>query len=131
MKNIVLVFLVMLLGAGIAVSQEKKGPELKWALERYDYGTVYLDDMPETKMDIKFTNDGNEPLVLSNVRACCGTRVHNWPRQPIMPGEEGIIQIEFRLAPRAQRISRTVTVTSNTEPTTSIFRIIGQVEERN
>lgn len=130
MKNIVLLLLSIILGISAAISQDKKGPELKWNLVRYDYGTVYLDDMPETKLDIKFTNEGNEPLVLSHVRACCGTRVHTWPREPIMPGDEGTIQIEFRLAPRAQRISRTVTVTSNADPATSIFRIVGEVAER-
>lgn len=130
MKNIVVLFIVMFVGAGIAASQEKKGPQLKWEMERYDYGTVYLDDLPETKLDIKFTNEGKEPLILSNVRACCGTRVHSWPRQPILPGEEGTISIEFRLAPRAHRISRTVTATSNADPNTSIFRIVGEVAER-
>lgn len=130
MKNIIVVFLFILFGAGVALSQEKKGPQLKWELERYDYGSFYIDEAPETKLDIKFKNEGNEPLILSNVRACCGTRVNSWPRQPIMPGEEGTIQIEFRLAPRAHRISRTVTVTTNADPSTSIFRIIGEVLER-
>ena len=130
MKNIVLFFLAAFIGLNIAKSQEKDGPVLKWEISRYDYGTVYVDDLPETKLDIKFTNDGNEPLVLSHVRACCGTRVHRWPREPIMPGEEGVIQIEFRLAPRAHRISRTVTVTSNANPGTTMFRIIGEVVER-
>ncbi len=107
------------------------GPELSFSLERLDYGTVYTDEMPETKVDIEFSNSGTAPLLLSGVRACCGTRVLSWPREPLMPGEKGTITIEFRLAPRAQRISRTVTVSSNdTKSPTSIFRIIGQVEER-
>lgn len=130
MKNVVIVFLFMILGAGIASSQEKEGPQLSWEMEKYDYGTVYLDELPETKLDIKFTNDGTEPLILSQVRACCGTRVHKWPRQPILPGEDGVITIEFRLAPNPQRISRTVTVTSNTDPNTSIFRVVGEVVAR-
>jgi hypothetical protein len=129
-KNILVVFLVMLFGMGVAISQEKKGPQLKWDIERYDYGTVYLDDLPETKIDIKFKNDGDEPLLLSQVRACCGTRVNSWPREPIMPGDEGTIQVEFRLAPRPHRISRTVTVNTNAQNSTSIFRIVGETVER-
>lgn len=112
-------------------AEDKKGPLLEFEKSRHDYGTVYLDDMPETKMAINFSNTGDEPLVLSNVRACCGTRVTQWPREPILPGEEGTINIEFRLAPRPQRISRTVTVTyNNTERPTQTFRITGQVVER-
>lgn len=130
MKNVLVLLIFVLLGMGVAASQEKKGPQLTWDIEKYDYGTVYTDEMPETKLDVKFTNDGTEPLILSNVRACCGTRVHEWPRQPIMPGDEGTIKIEFRLAPNAQRISRTVTVTSNAEPKTAIFRVVGELKNR-
>ncbi len=130
MKNTIIVILFVLLGAGVAASQEKKGPQLKWELERYDYGTVTVDNMPETRIDIKFTNDGTEPLILSNVRACCGTRVIEWPRQPVMPGQQGVIKIEFRLSPVPQRISRTVTASTNADPNTSIFRIVGEVIER-
>jgi hypothetical protein len=130
MKNIVFIFMAMLMGVGVAISQENKGPQLKWELDRYDYGTVYLEDLPETKLDIKFKNDGDEPLVLSQVRACCGTRVNSWPREPVMPGDEGTIQVEFRLAPRPHRISRTVTVNTNAQNATSIFRIVGEVVEK-
>lgn len=112
-------------------AEDKKGPLLEFENSRHDYGTIYLDDMPDTKMAINFSNTGDEPLVLSNVRACCGTRVTQWPREPILPGDEGTINIEFRLAPRPQRISRTVTVTyNNTERPTQTFRITGQVVER-
>jgi hypothetical protein len=130
MKNVVIVFLFVLLGAGIASSQEKKGPQLKWEMEKYDLGTIYLDDLPDSKMDIKFTNDGTEPLILSGVRGCCGTRIHSWPRQPIMPGQEGILKIEFRIAPNVQRVNRTITVTTNADPNTSVFRIEGEVVQR-
>lgn len=111
--------------------EERKGPQLTFEQSRYDYGTIYVDDIPETKLDIKFSNTGDEPLILSNVRACCGTRVTSWPREPIMPGEEEVIKIEFRLAPRPQRISRSVTVNYNhPERPTERFRITGQVVER-
>lgn len=114
-----------------ANADDKKGPQLTFENERYDYGTVYLDDMPETRLAIKFTNTGDEPLVLSHVRACCGTRVTQWPREAIMPGEEGVINIEFRLAPRPQRISRTITATYNNEEQPSkTYRIMGQVVQR-
>ncbi len=125
-------FLVLLLILSISINAgEKKGPEFTYENDRYDYGVIYLDDMPETKLDIKFTNTGDEPLILSGVRACCGTRVNYWPQEPIMPNEEGVIKVEFRLAPRPHRISRTVIVTSNMETNNRhIFRIMGQVKEK-
>lgn len=129
-KKISLIGLMLIFGMSL-FAQDNKGPEFKWEEDFYDYGTIYLDDLPETKLDIKFSNTGNEPLVLTNVRACCGTRVREWPREPIMPGEEGTIKIEFRLAPRPQRISRMVIATSNMhENNNHIFRIRGEVTYR-
>ncbi len=113
------------------VVEKTNGPELKFDNPAHNYGTAYVDSMPNTKLAIPFTNSGSQPLVLSNVRACCGTRVTQWPREPIAPGEKGVVNIEFNLAPRAQRISRTVTVTSNSETNpTAVFRIQGEIVER-
>ncbi len=136
MKRLILVLTVLFAWSATGLhadepESEKKGPQFQFEQSRFDYGTIYVDDMPETKMDIKFSNVGDEPLILSNVRACCGTRVTSWPREPIMPGEEEVIKIEFRLAPRPQRISRSVTVNyNNPERPTERFRITGQVVER-
>lgn len=130
MKNLAFIFMAMLMGVGVAISQESNGPKLKWEQDRKDYGTLYVDDLPKTQLAIKFTNEGNQPLIVSQVRACCGTRVTSWTREPIMPGQEGVIQVEFMLSPRPHRISRTVTATTNSENPTSIFRIVGEVAER-
>jgi len=112
-------------------SDTPKGPVLTFDKPSHDYGTIYVDDMPEFKLAVSFTNSGSQPLILSSARACCGTQVLAWPREPINPGEKGTVDIQFRLAPRAQRISRTVTLTSNSETNpTAVFRVIGEVVER-
>ncbi len=110
---------------------EKGGPVLTFEIPAYDYGTVYTDDLPETKLAIVFENTGDEPLVLTNVRACCGTRVTHWPKEPVMPGLTDTINIEFRLAPSPHRIRRSVVASSNcTESNNKIFRITGEVVQR-
>ncbi len=123
--------LIAMVFTAAADENEKKGPVLTFENSRHDYGTVYVDDLPDGNLEIRFSNTGDEPLVISNVRACCGTRVRDWPREPIMPGEEETIEVSFRLAPRPQRISRSVTVNyNNEERPTERFRIVGQVVER-
>jgi len=132
-KTLLIVAAILTMGAfsSVADENEKKGPVLEFEKSRQDYGTVYVDDLPDGNLEIKFTNTGDEPLVISNVRACCGTRVTDWPREPIMPGDEETIEVSFRLAPRPQRISRTVTVNYNNEERPTVrYRIVGQVVER-
>ncbi len=125
------VLLTVMVFSTAAEENEKKGPVLTFENDQQDYGTVYVDDLPDGNLVIKFANTGDEPLVINNVRACCGTRVMSWPREPIMPGEEETIEVSFRLAPRPHRISRTVTVNyNNEERPTQRYRIVGQVVER-
>jgi hypothetical protein len=115
-----------------AIAQEAtSGPKITFDPPSHNYGTVYVDDLPDTNLDISFTNTGDIPLTLTNVRACCGTRVLSWPKEPVAPGKEGMITVQFRIAPRAQRISRTVTLTySDPDPKNVIYRITGEVVER-
>ncbi len=125
------VLLTVMVFSTAAEENKKKGPVLTFENDQQDYGTVYVDDLPDGNLVIKFANTGDEPLVINNVRACCGTRVMSWPREPIMPGEEETIEVSFRLAPRPHRISRTVTVNyNNEERPTQRYRIVGQVVER-
>jgi len=132
MKKLFILLVIATTIAALPSSLKANGPAIDFTLERIDLGTLYADQLPEFRYNIEFTNNGNAPLVLTAVRACCGTRVVSWPQEPVNPGQKGTIQIDFRLSPRAQRVNRTVTVSSNdpNEPT-SIFRIVGQIVDRS
>lgn len=109
------------------------GPELSFDNERQNYGSFPVDSMPDGNwfyLDIPFTNTGSAPLLVTSVRACCGTHVQNYPQEPISPGESGTIKVRFRLHPRPQNISRSVTVQSNcSKRQTQVFRITGKITQ--
>jgi hypothetical protein len=130
-KTSIFTVIFLAIGLSLAPAQEKGGPRLVFEKEREELGTLYTDALETFEKTIEFTNEGDAPLVLTNVRGCCGTRVTQWPRSPINPGEKGVINIVFRLAQRPHRVNRTVTVTSNdaTSPS-SIYRMVGEVVER-
>ncbi len=131
MKKVILSSALLMIFSFILIAGKEKGPVLTFETPTHDYGTVYTDDLPETTLAIVFENTGNEPLVLTNVRACCGTRVTDWPREPVMPGLTDTINIEFRLVPRPHRIRRSVVASSNcSESNNKIFRITGEVVQR-
>lgn len=65
------------------------------------------------KVEIKVINKGNAPLVINAVEGCCGTNIKEWPKAPILPTKSAIIKVEFRIEPRPQVISRTITIKSN------------------
>jgi hypothetical protein len=128
MKRAIIFFCVLVFGTTMLMGQAA-GPKFTYSKDVIDLGTLYADELDLTKIDIEFSNQGNQPLVVSQVRGCCGTRVTKWTTEPVNPEGKGTISIEFRLAPRAQNISRTVTATSNDPASNTIIRIIGKVVE--
>jgi hypothetical protein len=112
-------------------AQEKQGPQLTFSTPGHDYGTIYFDDVNVKTLEIEFYNTGNAPLLLDNVRACCGTVVTRWTHEPVLPGEMGTIEVRFRVANRPHNISRVVSVDSNSGDTTRHrFRITGRAIQR-
>ncbi|TVQ93681.1 MAG: DUF1573 domain-containing protein [Bacteroidetes bacterium] len=128
-KRIPVFVFCLLLSAGL-FSQEKNSAKLKFEKDIEPLGTLFIHELETQKLEIEFENEGDEPLILSYVRGCCGTRIKSWTKEPVMPGEKGKIEIEFRLAPRPHRISRTVSVMSNDPEGMKVFRITGEVAEQ-
>lgn len=107
--------------------ESEGGAEITFETEVIDYGTI-----PQNADGVrmfKFKNTGNAPLIISNATGSCGCTVPSWPKQPINPGEEGVIKVKYatnRLGP----INKSVTVTSNTSNPTTVLRIKGNVIEK-
>ncbi len=129
MKTISLLFIALFVGV-FTFAQDNQGPVISFDRELHDYGTILTDSVPEGKLSFIIYNTGTEPLVLSNVRACCGTRVNDYTKEPVAPADSGFVEVEFRIVPRPHRIRRTVTVQSNAvNRQTAILRIQGEVAE--
>jgi hypothetical protein len=101
-------------GAGIAF--EKKS---------FDFGKVK--DGEKVTHEFKFTNNGTEPLIISNATATCGCTVPEYPKTPIAPGESGVIKVVFNSAGKMGLQNKVVSVTSNTTPTLTEVYLTGEV----
>lgn len=129
MKSL-LTLIFALLATGLVFSQTQQGATIAFDRELHDFGQMSSEDLPEGKISFMIYNQGDQPLVLSTVRACCGTRVNDYTREPIAPSDSGYVEVEFRIVPHPHRIRRTVTVQSNaTNRQTAILRIQGEVVE--
>ena len=90
----------------------------------HDYGT--LEKGGDGNCVFTFTNKGQKPLVLSNVRASCGCTVPQWPREPIAPGKEGEIKVKYNTN-IGGTFNKSITVNSNAANNMIRLRIKGQV----
>ncbi|NVO10599.1 MAG: DUF1573 domain-containing protein [Bacteroidales bacterium] len=114
MKRI-LFSLVFITVATLSVSAQNKGAFITTKPDTVKLGEIGLNDLSDEngKVQISVINTGNQPLILNEVTGCCGTNIKEWPKAPILPGKSGLIKVEFRIEPRPQVISRTVTIKSN------------------
>ena len=86
------------------------GPKIQFVSLVHDYGT--LEKGADGKCEFTFTNTGNEPLILSNVRASCGCTTPSWTQKPVMPGQQGTIDVKYNTN-NVGGFTKTITVTSN------------------
>lgn len=75
----------------------------------------------------KFKNTGRSPLIISNATATCGCTVPEVPKEPILPGKEGVIKVVFNSTGKEGMQDKVVTVTSNANPTVSTVHLVGEV----
>ena len=131
MKKVIYLLGIMLLMAGAVKAQDKKaqnGPEIEFEKVVHDYGDVPFNGNGEC--EFRFTNTGNEPLLIQKPKSSCGCTIPSWPKEPILPGESEVIKVTYRTN-RAGNINKTVTVTSNAiKNSTVVLRIKGRVLEQ-
>jgi hypothetical protein len=78
--------------------------------------------------NFKFTNTGNNDLIISDARGSCGCTVPEWPKEPIKAGKSADIKVVFDSKGKVGEQSKTVTITANTEPGNTVIMIKGTVE---
>jgi hypothetical protein len=87
----------------------------------HDFGVIR--DSKKVYTKFRFTNTGKEPLMILSAEGSCGCTVPSWPKEPIAPGESNIIEISFDPGGKSGEQSKIVTITSNSEPSTTILTI--------
>ena len=128
MKNTLILFAVFCIGLfGSTNAQElENGAKIEFEKDVHDYGT--LKQGGNGFYEFVFTNTGNAPLILSNVKGSCQCTVPSWPKEPIAEGKSAVITVKYN-TDRVGAINKSVTINSNAvnEPT-KVIRIKGNVE---
>jgi hypothetical protein len=87
-------------------------PEIKFENTTYDFGKIKEEGGKVTGKFI-FTNVGNEPLELTNVRPGCGCTAANYTKGAIAPGEQGYIEATYNPYNRPGAFNKNIRVTTN------------------
>lgn len=105
------------------------GPKIEFAALEHNYGQIQKGG--DGNCAFTFTNEGTEPLILSNVRASCGCTTPSWTKEPVMPGQTGTIKVKYNTN-NVGGFTKTITVTSNAVNNPRVvLKIKGNVQNPN
>ncbi|MCB0737868.1 MAG: DUF1573 domain-containing protein [Bacteroidetes bacterium] len=131
--------LVLLSLFAMSFTMDGSGPAIKFEKQTHDFGKI-----PQNKpasYEFVFTNTGDEPLLLTHVKASCGCTTPYYPTRAIQPGESEKIKATYN-SRSVGRFTKSITVKTNerkvdgTEGKQYSLQITGEVmsadlEEKN
>ncbi len=107
---------------------EADGPVMEFENTTIDYGSIEQGSDPLRSFNFK--NTGTKPLIISNAKGSCGCTVPNWPKQPILPGEDAQIEVRYDTK-RVGNFTKTIRLTTNEAAKTRVLTIKGKVNKKD
>lgn len=95
--------------------------------DSYDFGVVKEGEKVEH--EFTFTNTGSSPLIISNVQASCGCTTPEYSKNPIAPGDQGLVKVVFNSAGQLGKQHKVITVTSNAASRNTLLHLRGEVKK--
>lgn len=117
--------------SNVAVAAERDAtasqfPVIEFDKTEHDFGEIESKASVETTFSYK--NIGDAPLVITDIKSSCGCTVpQDWSRAPLAPGESGNFSVKFN-GSGSNKITKTITVTANTEKGSEVVKITAFVK---
>lgn len=73
-------------------AEEPKGADIEFKEKVIDLGLLAQDD-DKQELRVSFRNTGDLPLVVTEVRTSCSCTTIKYKRKPVLPGQEGVLNI--------------------------------------
>jgi hypothetical protein len=107
-------------------ANSSKFPVITFDKTEHDFGEIEANAAVETEFN--YTNTGDAPLVITDIKSSCGCTVpKDWSREPLAPGTSGKFSVKFN-GSGANKITKTITVTANTEKGSEVVKITAFVK---
>ncbi len=100
-------------------------PKAIWTKDIHDFGEI-----PQGKpvtIEFTFTNSGDAPLIITDVKTSCGCTAPDYPKEPIAAGKKSTIKVTYNAA-AVGAFNKVITVLTNEKETTKTLTIKGTVK---
>ncbi|MBA4240402.1 MAG: hypothetical protein C0448_06735 [Sphingobacteriaceae bacterium] len=96
-------------------------PDIKFEEETHDFGRITQGE--KVTYAFRFKNTGGANLIISSATGSCGCTIPDYPKKPILPGEEAVVDVVFASEGKSGVVEKSVTLVTNCEPSTKIIYI--------
>jgi len=128
MKTIAAFMITLIFGIQLMVAQTQPAQAVAktyaWDETTHDFGKIKQNDPASVTFTVK--NNGTAPLIITAARSSCGCTVAEYTKEPVKPGESGIVKATYNSA-RAGAFNKTVTVTFDGIAQPEVLTIKGEV----
>lgn len=104
-------------------------PVMVFEKDVHEFGKIVEGE--KVSYSFKFKNTGKVDLIISDAKGSCGCTVPQWPKNPVAPGADGVIDVTFDSSGKSGMQNKTVTLITNAIPNTKVLTIMGEVSPRN
>ena len=112
MKKLILASILSVFGL-LAFAAGGGEAEIKFEKTSHNFGT-FPESSPKVTCTFKFTNTGDNLLVIHQAMTSCGCTVPQFPKEPIKPGESGEIKVVYNGAGKFPgHFKKSITIRSN------------------
>lgn len=75
-------------------------------------------------------NIGQNPLFISNIQVSCGCTAPSFPKEPILPGQQGEVTLEFNSAGKAGSVQKNALIIANADNAPFSIGFKAEVEKK-
>jgi hypothetical protein len=111
---------------GLLFSVGISAQEFKFEKETINYGKIKKGD--EGKRVFEFTNIGNAPIIIKDIKTSCDCAVPEKPERPIMPGEKSSLTVSYDTS-KTGGFSKEIIIFSNAKESIKKIKIKGYISK--
>lgn len=93
MKQLIQISLLIYSFTCATYGQQTNQPGIKFDTLIHDFGL--LEKGSNASCSFIFVNRAESPVIITNVKSSCGCTVPEWPKEPVLPGGSGSIQVRY------------------------------------
>lgn len=100
-------------------------PVMAFETDEHDFGRLIQGET--VSYGFKFKNTGGSDLIIASVSSSCGCTVTDYPKDPLAPGNSGVVTVTFKSEGKRGFQHKNVTVMANTQPNTKVLKISAEI----